>query len=367
MRVPIAAFALVLRAAAALTQDFQIVELTTYSGNLPCADCVGIQYVLSLRPDGRFYRQRSYLHSENSGQIVLDIGAWTAAWSASGPVVTLATTMQERETFAVSADKSLLLMDRDGNRSACAGQSELNCALTRAPQAYVPMGSYRIRGIYREAGARRTLQPCGSPSPLPAETSGRQLLLQRLSSAVAGGKPALITVTGVLEKATSAQSGETLRIANVLTAQPGGACPASAPLPAVVADLKPPSATTAKPPTDISALLLQTSWVLTEIDHLSPPAGVGEGEASISFVQEGRVSGFTGCNRFNGPFTLTGRSVHFGPIVTTRMACPVSANIETPYMKVLDDARRIDVQGQELYLLNEAGRRLARFRAVKKP
>ena len=127
------------------------------------------------------------------------------------------------------------------------------------------------------------------------------------------------------------------------------------------------AATAAKPPSGLPALLMRTSWVLTEIDHLSPPAGVGEGEASIRFLKEGHVSGFTGCNHFDGPFTLTGRSVHFGPIIQTLMACPVSANIEMPYMKALDDAHQVDVQGEELYLLNEAGQRIARFRAVNKP
>lgn len=363
MRVPIAAFALMLAAAAAFAQDFRVAELVTYSGNLPCADCVGIRYLLSLRPDGRFYRQRTYLRSENTGQIVLDLGAW----SANASLLTLVSTTQEREAFAVSSAESLLLLDRESNRSACAGNAELNCTLTREPRAYVPLGSYRIRGIYNETGGHRTLQPCGSSIPLPAETSGRPLLLQRLSKAVAGGKPALVTVTGLFEKTGASQIGETLRIANVLTVLPAGVCPTAVPVPAIVADLNPPSLSTAKPRTDLSALPLGTSWVLTEIERVSPPAGVGEGEASIRFLQEGHVSGFTGCNRFNGPYTLVGRAIHFGAMMTTRKACPVSANIEIPYMKALDDARQIDLQGDSLYLLNEAGRRVAAFRAVHRP
>jgi heat shock protein HslJ len=363
MRVPLAAFAFALGAATCFAQDFRVFELVTFSGNLPCEDCVGIRYVLSLRPDGRFYRQRTYLHSENSGQIVLDLGAW----SANGSTLTLASTTQESEAFTVSSPQSLLLMDRDGNRGACTSQPEANCSLTRDLRAHVPLGSYRIRGIYSEMGGHRTLQPCGSSIPLAAETSGRPLLLQRLSKAAADGKPALITVTGLFERAGNSQNGETLRIANVLTAQPGGACPAAVRVTAVVADLKPPSLTAGKPHTDLSALLLGTSWVLTEIEHMPPPPGLGAGEASIRFAQQGRVSGSTGCNRFNGPYTLAGRSVHFGTTMTTRMACPMSANIEILYMKALDDARQIDVQGDSMYFLNEAGRRIARFRAVHHP
>jgi hypothetical protein len=49
------------------------------------------------------------------------------------------------------------------------------------------------------------------------------------------------------------------------------------------------------------------------------------------------------------------------------MACPVSADIEIPYMKALDAARRIEVQGADMSLLDQAGKRVARFRAVRKP
>ena len=364
MRVPIAACVLVLGVAGSFAEEFRIVELATYSGTLPCEDCVGIRYVLSLRPDGRFYRQRTYLRSENSGESVLDAGAW----SAHSSVLTLASTTQENEAFTIASARSLLLLDREGDHAACAGQPEANCSLTREPRAYAPPGLYRIRGIYREVGARRTLQPCGSRLPLPAETSGPPLLLQRLSKAASGGRPALVTVTAQFEKAgdpSAPETGETLRIANVLTAQPGIACPAAVAVRAMVTGLRPPSAAGIQPHAELSAQLLGISWVLTEINHTAPPAGIGEGEASIRFLQGGRVSGFTGCNRFNGPYTLDGRVVHFGLLVTTRMACPVSANIEIPYLKALEDARQIDIQGDSFYLLNAAGSRIARFRAVR--
>lgn len=360
MRVSIAAFALVLGAAASFAQDFRVVELMTYSGKLPCADCVGIQYVLTLRPDGRFYRQRTYLRSENTGQIVFDLGAW----AVNASVLTLTSTTHDNELFAVSSAESIALVDRESNRSACLSQPELNCSLTREARAHVPLGSYLIRGIYQEMGGRRTLQPCGTPIPLTAETSGRPLLLERLSKAVAGGKPALITVTGLFEKPDSPQGGETLRIANVLTDQPGGVCPASVSVAAIVADLKPPSSSAPTTHAALSGLLAGTSWVLTEIDRRPPPAGVDESEASIRFVAQSRVSGFTGCNRFNGSYSLAGRSIHLGLSRTTRMVCPASANIEIPYMKALDDACHSDVQGDSLYLLNEAGRQVAGFRAV---
>jgi heat shock protein HslJ len=35
-----------------------------------------------------------------------------------------------------------------------------------------------------------------------------------------------------------------------------------------------------------------------------------------------RVSGFTGCNRLSGGYTVEGDRLTFGPMATTRMACP---------------------------------------------
>ena len=148
MRVPIAAVAIALGAAAAFAQDFRVSELATYSGNVPCADCVGIRYVLSLRPDGRFYRQRTYLRSENAGQIVLDLGVW----KAKAQVLSLVSSTHESESFATSSAGTLRMLDAQGSRDACAGQPDLNCNLTRESRAYMPLGSYRIRGIYREIG-----------------------------------------------------------------------------------------------------------------------------------------------------------------------------------------------------------------------
>lgn len=355
----ITAAVVLLGMATASAEGFRITELTSFSGILPCADCVAIRYVLTLRPDGLFYRQRSYMRSEASGQRVLEFGSWTV----SGSVLTLTSTARETEAFDVSSLSALQALDRDGKRIACPDAADGNCVLAREPRAQVPTGSYRVRGIYKEAGGHRSIQPCGTSVQLPAETSGRTQLLQKLAQATAGGKPALVTVTGTFDR-SGGPGSEVLRIANVLTVTAGAACPAALPVSAMPhAPASSPNSAT-QPNGAAAGLLVVNSWVLTELNHVSPPAGVGEAEASIRFMQDRRVAGFTGCNRFSGAYTLGGRSIRVGPVVATRMACPPSANIEALYVKALESARKIDIQGNALELLDDAGRRIARFRAV---
>ncbi len=48
----------------------------------------------------------------------------------------------------------------------------------------------------------------------------------------------------------------------------------------------------------------------------------GDRVPEIVFGADGRVSGSSGCNRFNGSVTVDGKALSFGPLASTRMACP---------------------------------------------
>ena len=42
----------------------------------------------------------------------------------------------------------------------------------------------------------------------------------------------------------------------------------------------------------------------------------------LSFTDDGRVSGFDGCNQLSGSWEATADGVEFGQLASTRMACP---------------------------------------------
>lgn len=54
-----------------------------------------------------------------------------------------------------------------------------------------------------------------------------------------------------------------------------------------------------------------------------------------------RVSGFSGCNRFSGTYTLDQNQIHFGPIMSTKMACAESHRQATE-QTFLDALSRVD-------------------------
>ena len=368
--------------AAASGQGFRVGELTTYTGTLPCADCRGVRQAVTLRPDGFFYRERSFLRTETSGQRVMDIGNWTVA----GQRLVLRSSLGDSQSFAISGDGTLQLLDETGQAVRAPGGSRTDYRLTQEPQAYVPQGTYRMRGMYTQTRGRGRFQPCGGTLTLGVETSGRPKLLERLAEATSGGKAALLTASGTLESAAPAGAStgtgkEILRIANLVAAEPGGKCdavPASAipqPAPgaqgAAIIPVSMPGGMALslaggaqKSQSESSAPLLDTTWVLTELANDPVPGPTGQREASLRMQSEGHVSGWTGCNRFSGSYVLEGRLLHFGPLAMTRMACPDGGGVETQYTKALEATRQYQIHGNTLDLLDAAGRNAARFKAA---
>lgn len=75
-----------------------------------------------------------------------------------------------------------------------------------------------------------------------------------------------------------------------------------------------------------------------------------------------RASGSTGCNRFSGTYQLSGDSLHFGPLVSTRRACldPDMNQQEQAFLQALGGTRTWKATGDTLDLSGEAGP-VARF------
>jgi heat shock protein HslJ len=79
-----------------------------------------------------------------------------------------------------------------------------------------------------------------------------------------------------------------------------------------------------------------TRWALMSIADQPIPDGTS---ASLAFGS-GQVSGSSGCNTFNGPYTVSGPdSIDIGPLISTRMACPEPAMaFEATYLAALEGA-----------------------------
>jgi len=111
-----------------------------------------------------------------------------------------------------------------------------------------------------------------------------------------------------------------------------------------------------------------TRWVLLTLEGEDAAVGSGGKPVDLAFsAEDGRASGFSGCNRYTGGYSREGSSQHgsplsFGNMAGTMMACADGDEIERMYLKVLGQVDVFHVQGKTLSLL-QGDQVMATFRA----
>jgi len=101
--------------------------------------------------------------------------------------------------------------------------------------------------------------------------------------------------------------------------------------------------------------LSKTSWNVTGYNNgkqavISPILGT---TLSITFGDDGTVSGNSGCNTYSGQYNLKGPSISIGPLASTMKACDKPQGImeqETTYLTALQKANSWQIQGNQLSL-----------------
>ena len=102
-------------------------------------------------------------------------------------------------------------------------------------------------------------------------------------------------------------------------------------------------------------------WELVEVNGQTASTGAGGRRATLRFdADSARVSGFGGCNRYSGTYTLDGDSLVFGPLVMTRMACTEGMQLESKLSTALVATRRYELSSTQLKLFGSSGA-VARF------
>ena len=87
-------------------------------------------------------------------------------------------------------------------------------------------------------------------------------------------------------------------------------------------------------------------------------------QMDIQFGKDGTVSGKSGCNTYNGPYTVNGNQIKIGPLASTMMACGDPAGImdqEQQYLTALGTAATYQIENNVLELRTSDGALAADF------
>lgn len=85
-------------------------------------------------------------------------------------------------------------------------------------------------------------------------------------------------------------------------------------------------------------------WTLTELGGRPAPTGAGGQHPNLRFdTDSSHVSGFAGCNRIAGSFTVDGQKLHFAPLAMTKMACIEGMELEQRFADTLARTNRYEL------------------------
>lgn len=103
----------------------------------------------------------------------------------------------------------------------------------------------------------------------------------------------------------------------------------------------------------LAAGLAGSEWRPVQIGEMVPLESAG---IFVKFEPGGRLSGYSGCNRFFGTYEIADESIEIGPLGATRMACsePVMA-LESTFLSVLQEVTGFNRNATRLTLMDEHG------------
>lgn len=122
-----------------------------------------------------------------------------------------------------------------------------------------------------------------------------------------------------------------------------------------------PAATTAAqtPPAPVVLTLAGTEWAAFAVDG---KAEVTNPKPKLRWLNADKISGSGGCNGFTGPSVSGPDSLRLGPLASTGRAClSMPGSQEDLFFKALELTRKAKLDRDQLVLMDESGKQLARL------
>lgn len=117
-------------------------------------------------------------------------------------------------------------------------------------------------------------------------------------------------------------------------------------------------------PESAGVTFTNTDWKLQHVGGESVNSDQYMQPPYIIFMDDGQVTGFSGCNSFKGRYGAVEGEFRFLSMASTRKAC-AGGTVELPFLTAMKLTASIEIKDDELVLLNGKGEALAIFEAER--
>jgi heat shock protein HslJ len=212
-------------------------------------------------------------------------------------------------------------------------------------KAAPPSGTMEFEGMYRYMADAGIFLDCATREEWPVAHEGDNAALESAyaQAKIAPGSPLMVTIEGGLDlrpKFDGPGKENTLIVGRFVRTWPRETCGSMEPV-----------------------ALEDTQWALIDLHGETITVTVNDKAPYLELnSKKASAFGFGGCNRFFGSYQAAGKSLSFGAMGATRMACPDGMDQEQEFFTVLSSTTRYEIHGSKLMLFADKTL-VARFEA----
>ena len=317
----------------------RLVLPATWQGTLPCADCAGIRWTLTLRPEGEYWLERRYLATKDGDRSFNERATWRRGDMPD--LIEMFGARLELEQLQLMPSGALQKLGRQGK--APEGAPAL---LERQAVAATGFGPVPMNALYRYGADAALLEDCTHGRKYNVVGGAAALALERAYLALdTKGAPrrALLQVSIAPKPVGEEGWPERVTIDALDRLTDAAVCGAD-------------RVTTPE----------SNAWTPVEMDGEALAIKQGAAGAAARWrFEAGRFSGALVCNRATGGYTLEPGSFSFKVLATTRMACePALMAREQAMVEGLNAVRKWTITDGRLELRDIEGAVRVRLRPL---
>jgi copper homeostasis protein (lipoprotein) len=303
----------------------------SFAGTVPCADCAGTRYQLDVLPRAAFVQRLTYLRNGRD-ETYYSLGTWSV--SSDGKTLVLDGGREGLGYWAIRDARTLRKLDAQGEPIV----SSLPYELQRTTGLPLVEPRLRLQGMFRTRADAPRFRDCASNLEWPVARTDDYPTLERayVEKRTAPDAELRVSIDARIERRARAGSTTpqpTLVVEHYVRATPGDTCESRR----------------------VQPELENTRWRPLRIGERAVTVSGQEREPWLVLEpQAKRVTGSGGCNRFSGTYEAGAGTLTFGPLMSTRMACP-GLETETAFLKALEGTRRFRVAGRHMDLEDAKG------------
>ena len=307
----------------------------TFTGQIPCPDCLRVEITLNLRPDSIYQLRKTYQAEHGPLKVESQLGRWRFA--EDGSFIILGKKKGALKSYEIRDNNRLKFVGLESVEVA----SQIDYNLLRKPEVDPFTDSVKLRGMLSYESGRAVIIECtsGQSFPVTGTAEYRRLVQSYLNTPHSYAEPLLVSIQGKLVKVAS--GAEQIIVELFKRFYPEKDCEGN--------------------PT--KANLTGTTWRLIEVDgqQVTPNEKMQQ-PYFILDPKEKKWQGVGVCNSIHGTYLVKGEIFLIKRLISTRMACPEDMDVETSFIRALDSTETYQIKGDLLQLLDQEGKTKAVLR-----